>query len=81
MEAHECIFDCVCSVLTLDVFIIDILWNRVVDFYDGGESLPLAPKQVATQIAPASSVDLLRFVACPLPLLAGSNAARNACFF
>ena len=31
MEAHECIFDCVCSVLTLDVCIIDILWNSVVD--------------------------------------------------
>ena len=42
----------------------------------GGESLPLASKQVAPRIVPASSAASLRFVACPLPLLAGTP--RNA---
>ena len=64
-------FSILCSVFTFGVFIVDILWNCGVDFYKEGESLPLAPKQVAAQIALASSVDLLRFVACPLPLLLG----------
>ena len=77
-------FFILCSVFTFDVFIVDILWNCGVDFYKEGESLPLAPKQVAAQIAPASSVDLLRFVACPLPFLLGlrpktrmANCGRN----
>ena len=36
----------------------------------GGESLPLSPKQVAPRSAPASRAASLRFVACPPPLLA-----------
>lgn len=44
-------FFILCSVFTFDVFIVDILWNCGVDFYKEGESLPLAPKQVAAQIA------------------------------
>ena len=31
MEAHECIFECVCSVLALDVLVVDVLRNCVVD--------------------------------------------------
>ena len=44
-------FFILCSVFTFDIFIVDILWNCGVDFYKEGESLPLAPKQVAAQIA------------------------------
>ena len=40
MEAHECILDCVCSVLTLDVFIIDILRAYIAQ----GEVLPVATR-------------------------------------
>lgn len=38
---------------------------------EGGEGLPLAPKQVAPRIVTASSAASLRFVACPLPFLLG----------
>ncbi|MDY5816936.1 MAG: hypothetical protein SPK26_02790 [Treponema sp.] len=50
--------------------------NEALPKTKGGESLPLAPKQVAPRIVPASSAASLRFVACPLPLLAGTP--RNA---
>ena len=43
---------------------------------------PLAPKQVDPRIAPASSADSLRFVACPLPLLrAQAPPATPAIFY
>ena len=50
--------------------------NEAIPKTKGGESLPLASKQVAPRIVPASSAASLRFVACPLPLLAGTP--RNA---
>ena len=50
--------------------------NEAIPKIKGGESLPLAPKQVAPRIVPASSAASLCFVACPLPLLVGTP--RNA---
>ena len=46
-------------------------------FLGGGESLPLAPKQVAPRNVSASRAVSLRFVACPLPLLTGALRPRN----
>ena len=53
-----------------------LVFYKISEYEYGGESLPLAPKQVAPRIVPASSAASLRFVACPLPLLAGTP--RNA---
>ncbi|MBQ6781036.1 MAG: ATP-binding cassette domain-containing protein [Treponema sp.] len=51
--------------------------DTITHLHDGkiveGGSLPLAPKQVAPRIVPASSADSLRFVACPLPPLRGKS--------
>ena len=58
-----------------------LVFYKISEYEYGGESLPLAPKQVAPRIVPASSAVSLRFVACPPPLLLGLCPKTRFCYF
>ena len=65
-------------------FTFIICWHcRTSEYFISrrGRSSPSLPSQVAPRIAPASSADSLRFVGLSATPSAGSNAARNACFY